>query len=123
MIGIAHQARIFIYALPTDMRKSFDGLCGIVKVDFQKDILSGDYFVFFNRSLDSYKILLWDRDGLVLLYKRLEQGCFQRLPNNGQNLVIEVDATTLTLILNGIDLSSAKRRKRFSPDSPAQKAG
>ena len=123
MIGIAHQARIFIYALPTDMRKSFDGLCGIVKVDFQKDILSGDYIVFFNRSLDRYKILLWDRDGLVLLYKRLEQGCFQRLPSNGQNLVIEVDATTLTLILNGIDLSSAKRRKRFSPDSPAQKAG
>ena len=123
MIGIAHQARIFIYALPTDMRKSFDGLCGIVKVDFQKDILSGDYFVFFNRSLDRYKILLWDRDGLVLLYKRLEQGCFQRLPSNGQNLVIEVDATTLTLILNGIDLSSATRRKRFSPDSPAQKAG
>lgn len=123
MIGIAHQARIFIYALPTDMRKSFDGLCGIVKIDFQKDILSGDYFVFFNRSLDRYKILLWDRDGLVLLYKRLEQGCFQRLPNNGQSLVIEVDATTLTLILNGIDLSSAKRRKRFSPDSPPQKAG
>jgi transposase len=123
MIGIAHQARIFIYALPTDMRKSFDGLCGIVKIDFQKDILSGDYFVFFNRSLDRYKILLWDRDGLVLLYKRLEQGCFQRLPNNGQSFVIEVDATTLTLILNGIDLSSAKRRKRFSPDSPAQKAG
>lgn len=123
MIGIAHQARIFIYALPTDMRKSFDGLCGIVKIDFQKDILSGDYFVFFNRSLDRYKILLWDRDGLVLLYKRLEQGCFQRLPNNGQSLVIEVDATTLTLILNGIDLSSAKRRKRFSPDNPAQKAG
>lgn len=123
MIGIAHQARIFIYALPMDMRKSFDGLCGIVKIDFQKDILSGDYFVFFNRSLDRYKILLWDRDGLVLVYKRLEQGCFQRLPNNGQSLVIEVDVTTLTLILNGIDLSSAKRRKRFSPDSPAQKAG
>ena len=57
MIGIAHQARIFIYALPTDMRKSFDGLCGIVKIDFQKDILSGDYFVFFNRSLDRYKIV------------------------------------------------------------------
>jgi transposase len=123
MIGIAHQARIFIYALPTDMRKSFDGLCGIVKIDFQKNILSGDYFVFFNRSLDRYKILLWDRDGLVLVYKRLEQGCFQRLPSNGQSLVIEVDATTLTLILSGIDLSSAKRRKRFSPDSPTQKAG
>lgn len=64
MLSLSSQSRIFIHALPTDMRKSFDGLCGIVKGDFQKDILEGDYFVFFNRVLDRCKILLWDRDGL-----------------------------------------------------------
>ena len=115
MFNLSSSSRIFIHALPTDMRKSFDGLCGIVKGDFQRDILDGDYFVFFNRVLDRCKILLWDRDGLILVYKRLEQGCFQRVPSNGSEcLAIEVDFTTLTLILSGIDLQSAKRRKRFS---------
>lgn len=114
MLSISNTARIFIHALPTDMRKSFDGLCGIVKGEFQKDILEGDYFVFFNRVLDRYKILLWDRDGLTLIYRRLEQGCFQRPPHDSRHgLAIEVDATTLTLILSGIDLGSAQRRKRY----------
>lgn len=72
MISLSSQSRIFIHALPTDMRKSFDGLCGIVKGDFHKDILEGDYFVFFNRVLDRCKILIWDRDGLVLVYKSQE---------------------------------------------------
>ena len=119
MLSLSNQSRIFIHALPTDMRKSFDGLCGIVKADFQKDIFEGDYFVFFNRVLDRCKILLWDRDGLILVYKRLERGCFQRVPYEGEGLAIEVDSTTLTLILSGIDLSTAKRRKRFAVDKPA----
>ena len=115
MLSLSSSSRIFIHALPTDMRKSFDGLCGIVKGDFQRDILDGDYFVFFNRVLDRCKILLWDRDGLILVYKRLEQGCFQRVPGDGKDgMAIEVDFTTLTLILSGIDLQSAKRRKRFN---------
>lgn len=115
MLSFSSQSRIFIHALPTDMRKSFDGLCGIVKEEFQKDVLEGDYFVFFNRVLDRCKILQWDRDGLILFYKRLEQGRFQRAPCEGQGLAVEVDLTTLTLILSGIDLGSAKRRQRYQP--------
>lgn len=120
MFSLSSSSRIFIHALPTDMRKSFDALCGIVKGEFKKDILDGDYFVFFNRILDRCKILLWDRDGLILIYKRLEKGCFQRpaYPSDA-GMAIEVDLTTLTLILNGIDLNSAKRRKRFQ-DSRAK---
>jgi len=115
MFSLSGQSRIFIHALPTDMRKSFDALCGIVKSDFHKDILAGDYFVFFNRMLDRCKILMWDRDSLVLIYRRLERGCFQRVPHDGQGLAIEVDLTTLNLILSGIDLDSVKRRRRFQP--------
>jgi transposase len=122
MLSLSSRSRIFIHALPTDMRKSFDGLCGIVKGDFHQDILDGDYFVFFNRVLDRCKILLWDRDGLILIYKRLEAGCFQRVPYDGEGLAIEVDATTLALILSGIDLSTAKRRRRFKADQPAPSA-
>lgn len=114
MLSLSNHSRIFIHALPTDMRKSFDGLCGIVTGEFHKDVLEGDYFVFFNRVLDRCKILRWDRDGLVLVYKRLEQGCFQRpAADVTSGLAIEVDATTLTLILSGIDLDSVKRRKRY----------
>lgn len=117
MLSLSATARIFVHALPTDMRKSFDGLCGIVKCEFQKNILDGDYFVFFNRVLDRCKILLWDRDGLILIYRRLEQGRFQRPPHDSrQGTAIEIDPTTLTLILSGVDLRTAKRRKRFHPE-------
>jgi transposase len=88
-----------------------------VKCEFQKNILDGDYFVFFNRVLDRCKILLWDRDGLILIYRRLEQGRFQRPPHvNTQGTAIEIDATTLTLILSGVDLHTVKRRKRYRPE-------
>lgn len=117
MISLSATARIFVHAVPTDMRKSFDGLCGIVKCEFRKDIFDGDYFVFFNRVLDRCKILLWDRDGLILIYRRLEQGRFQRPSHDRLNgTAIEIDATTLTLILSGVDLNTVKRRKRFRPE-------
>lgn len=117
MISLSATARIFVHAVPTDMRKSFDGLCGIVKCEFRKDIFDGDYFVFFNRVLDRCKILLWDRDGLILIYRRLEQGRFQRPSHDRLNgTTIEIDATTLTLILSGVDLNTVKRRKRFRPE-------
>lgn len=74
MISLSSQSRIFIHALPTDMRKSFDGLCGIVKGDFHKDILEGDYFVFFNRVLDRCNEVdpsYWTTGG-----RSLDRGCY-----------------------------------------------
>jgi transposase len=123
MFNLAPSRRIFIHAVPTDLRKSFDGLCGIVSAQFQRNILDGDYFVFFNRSLNRCKILLWDRDGLILVYKRLEVGRFQRpLTRGDHSLAIEVDSTTLTLILAGVDLASVKRRKRYRVEHTQQGA-
>jgi hypothetical protein len=72
MLSISPAVRIFVHALPTDMRKHFDGLSAIVTQSFGKDVLRGDYFVFLNRSCDRCKILLWDRDGLVVWAKKLE---------------------------------------------------
>ena len=95
-----------------------------MKCDFHKNILDGDYFVFFNRVLDRCKILLWDRDGLILIYRRLEQGRFQRPPHDNSNVTaIEIDATTLTLILSGVDLHTAKRRKRYRPQREPAPSG
>ena len=78
-----------------------------------QDPLSGHLFVFFNRRGDRVKILFWDRSGFCLWYKRLEQGVF-RLPQSLADTVNpEVELADLSLILEGIDLSGAKRRKRY----------
>jgi transposase len=78
------------------------------------DVLCGDYFVFLNRARNRCKILLWDRDGLVVWAKRLERGRFQ-IPGGGDaaSLAIEVDAVTLAMMIGGVDLNTAKRRKRY----------
>ncbi len=72
MISVPAAVRIFVNAVPTDMRKSFDGLHAIVTNEFTMDVMSGDYFVFFNRALDRCKVLTWDRDGLVVWAKKEE---------------------------------------------------
>jgi len=114
MLSLSPAIRIFVHALPTDMRKHFDGLSAIVTHTLGMDVLRGDYFVFLNRSCNRCKILLWDRDGLVVWAKRLERGRFQ-LPGgrDAASLVIEIDCVTLAMMIGGVDLDSAKRRKRY----------
>jgi transposase len=112
--------RIFVCTKPADMRKSFDGLSGMVHEFLGQDPLSGHLFLFFNKRRDRAKILLWDRDGLLLVYKRLEAGTFQSLDPTSRteqlsgSAGLELSVTDLTLILSGIDLTTARRRKRYS---------
>jgi transposase len=112
--------RIFLCTRPTDMRKSFDGLQGMVQEFLGQDPLSGHLFLFFNRRCDRIKLLWWDRDGLAIWYKRLEAGTFQQLdPRVNSHRAsgsagIELSATELALLLTGIDLASARRRKRYA---------
>jgi transposase len=113
MISIPSAVKVFVYSLPTDMRKSFDGLHAIVTNEFGMDVMNGAYFVFLNRSLDRVKVLAWDRDGLVVWAKRLEAGRFQRPTDSAQGLSMEIDGTTLGMILGGVDLNTAKRRRRY----------
>jgi transposase len=85
-----------------------------------QDPLSGHLFLFFNKRRDRAKILFWDRDGLLIVYKRLEAGTFQNLDpasrteQRSGSAGLELSATDLTLILSGIDLTTARRRKRYS---------
>ena len=78
------------------------------------DVLCGDYFVFLNRAKNRCKILLWDRDGLVVWAKRLERGGFQ-VPSrdDAASLCVEIDSVTLAMMIGGVDLNTAKRRKRY----------
>ena len=112
--------RVFLCTKPTDMRKGFDGLFGMVQEVLGQDPLSGHLFLFLNRRRDRVKVLFWERDGLVIWYKRLEAGTFQKLDpaasvdhKSGQ-AGLELSATDLALLLGGIDVTTAERRKRYA---------
>lgn len=114
MLTISAQTRIYIALGATDMRKGFDGLCGLVIQQLQQDPLSGSLFLFINKRRDRMKVLYWDGDGLAIWYRRLEQGTF-RLPKASQDTsYVELRSEEFTMLLRGIDLSSVKRHKRFS---------
>jgi transposase len=109
------QCGIFVYTDPTDMRKSFNGLSGLVKEHFQVDLFSGHLFVFFNRKRDYVKILMWDCDGLALWSKRLESGTFEKIVSDEQGH-FEIDSAGLVMMLRGVQIEGTQRRKRYSID-------
>lgn len=112
MLRLPVSVRIFLCLVRVDMRRSFDGLASVAEQVVREDPLSGHLFVFRGRRGDRVKILYWDRDGFALWYKRLESGVF-RFPADGAE-AREISAADLGLILEGIDLRSVKRQKRFA---------
>jgi len=120
MISLPSPVRVFLHTPPTDLRKGFDALCGLVTTAFGRDPTSGHLFLFVNRRRDRIKILYWDRDGLAIWYKRLETpGTFQIPTTATEAISIEMTPTQLSLILSGIDLRSARQRKRYQRPTPA----
>ena len=118
MISLPAAVRAFLCTRSVDMRKSFDGLSGLVQECFGQDLLAGHLFLFVNRRRDRLKALYFDHDGLAIWYKRLEAGSFQ-VPDAGRRDGIELRPAQLALILSGIDLKSARQRKRFRPAEAA----
>jgi transposase len=104
----------YLYRQPTDMRKNFDGLSGIVSSELLANPLSGDVFLFVNKRRDRIKFLLWDRDGFWIFYKRLEKGTFQLPLTASDSQAIELTYDALWMMVAGIDLASIKRRPRYS---------
>lgn len=102
---------------------SFDGLSGLVEECFRQDLLDGHLFLFVNRRRDRIKALYFDHDGLAIWYKRLELGCFQ-VPDAGDRDGIELDPAQLAMILSGIDLKAARRRRfRTAASIPPKNQG
>ena len=95
------------------MRKSFDGLCGLVREGLSKDPLGGDVFIFFNARRNQTKLLVWESDGFAIWYKRLEKGTFELPAVSEMGSVTELRSDEILLILKGISLQSVRRRKRF----------
>lgn len=113
MLNLPPTVKIFLARDPADMRRGFDGLSGLVREALGADPLSGHLFVFRGKRGDRIKVLYWDEDGLALWYKRLEEGTF-RFPALAEGAVkLEVRAAELALILDGVDLASVRRQKRY----------
>jgi transposase len=114
LLTLPSAVRIYLAAEPVDLRRGFDGLAAATRSLIGADPLSGHVFVFLNRRRNRVKLLAWDRTGFVLLYKRLERGTFKMPaePPPGQRHV-EVDAGEMGLMLEGLDLRGARRRKRW----------
>jgi len=107
------ELRIFLCATPTNLSYSFDSLMGLAQTVFDQDPLSGHLFLFVNRRRDRIKTLFWDRDGFVIVYKRLEVGTFQMPAATSAEQGIELEYAQLTKLLEGIDFKSGRRRKRY----------
>jgi len=107
-------ARVFLATQRVDGRKGINGLSALVRSQFDLDPLSGQLFVFFSRRADRVRVLYWDRDGYVLTTKRLEIGRF-RVPWESEHGHVTLEAAELLLVLEGMDLTHVKRRKRWSP--------
>lgn len=120
MISFSPAIKIYLHREPVDMRKSYDGLFGIVKNDLSMDVRSGGLFMFINLRRNRVKLMYWDNDGIAIWQKRLERGSLQHPQPKDNSKHLEIDASELHLLLSGIDLASVKRRNRYvAPELPS----
>jgi transposase len=119
VIHLPASVRVYLCTSPCDMRRSFDGLHALVNGRMQMDAFAGHLFVFANRRRDRVKILYWDRDGFAVWAKRLEQGTYAMPFEDSGEARREITAQELGALLSGIDLSQARRRKRYRRDCAA----
>lgn len=114
MLTLPPGVRVFVATARVDGRKGIDGLSALVRSQFAEDPLSGSMYVFFSRRADRVRVLYFDRDGYVLITKRLEKGSY-RVPWSAEQGRVVIEAAELLLVLEGIDLRGSARRPRWSP--------
>lgn len=114
MLGLPPSVRIYFATGLVDMRNGIDGLRAIVEQVLQRDPNQGHLFVFVGKSRDKVKILFWDKNGYVVYFKRLERGRFQLPVVDAKKVKVQMEATQLAMLLDGIDLN-AKRLPRWVP--------
>lgn len=113
MFALTSSLKYYLYRSPTDMRKSFDGLCGLVSNHLNKSPSNGEVFIFINRPRNKIKLLHWEHGGFVLYYKRLEQGTFEVPHIDNQTNSCQITWPILVMMIDGISVEKVKHRKRF----------
>jgi transposase len=123
MLTIPPSVRVYLAAEPVDLRRGHDGLIALVRRVWRLNPFDGHLFVFLGRRLDRVKVLVWDRNGFVLYYKRLSRGRFL-MPRIAKNAAhVELDATTLAMLLDGIDVKYVQRPTAWSPPASVAAPG
>ncbi len=110
MFSLTSSHKFYMCKEPADMRKSFDGLSGMVREHFELDPANGAVYVFLNKPRDRIKLLHWERGGFTLYYKRLEKGVFERPLGSDTN---QITWSTLMMIVEGIKLDYLRKKDRF----------
>jgi transposase len=113
MMHLPASVRVYLCLSPCDMRRSFDGLHALVRDHLQLDPFAGHLYLFANKRRDRLKLLYWDRDGFAIWAKRLETGTYVIPSGEPGSRRLEVTVEELGALLSGIDLSTARRRKRY----------
>ncbi|MFS4418534.1 IS66 family insertion sequence element accessory protein TnpB [Maribacter sp. 2307ULW6-5] len=113
MLGLDSTARFELYLPPTDMRKSFDSLCGIVQGELAKTPTDGTVYIFVNRLNNRIKLLHWRSGGFVLYYKRLEKGTFELPLYDASVKSLVLDHAQLVLLFDGITIGNLSRKSRY----------
>ena len=114
MFSLTSSHQYLLYRVPTDMRKSFDGLMGLVQNKLKRNPVSGEVFVFINKRRDRIKLLHWEAGGFVLYYKRLEQGTLELPAMDTESC--QITWPQLMMIIEGISLKDIRKRARFSTE-------
>jgi transposase len=119
MFSLASSFNYYLYCSPTDMRKGFDGLCGLVHGELGRRPANGEVYVFINRQRDKIKLLHWEQGGFVLYYKRLESGTFELPKMNVASKTYRISWSFLMLMIEGITVEKSKQRRRYFINNPA----
>jgi transposase len=111
MLGFSNNLRYFLCCVTIDMRNGFDGLSGIVRNHLKKDPISGDVFIFINKTRTHIKLLYWDGDGFALFYKRLERGRYSFTAHNEPTKQLKREE--LMMLLEGLSYGAMRKKKRY----------
>lgn len=113
MFTLSADLSFHLYLIPTDMRKSFDGLSGLVQNQLGDNPCNGDVFMFINKTRDKIKLLHWQGGGFVLYYKRLEKGTFELPRYQADSGSLSLSYTQLAMIIDGLSIQNIQKRKRY----------
>ena len=116
MFTLSSSNKFHLYSEPTDMRKSFDGLSGIIQNTLETDPCNGDVFIFINKRHDKVKLLHWQGISFTLYYKRLEKGTFELPEYDIESGSITLSYTQIVMMVDGLSIKNIQKRKSYNPN-------
>ena len=116
MFTLSSSNTFHLYSNPTDMRKSFDGLSGLIQNILGSNPCSGDVFIFINKRRDKIKLLHWQGISFTLYYKRLEEGTFELPEYDIQSGSITLSYAQIVMLIDGLTIKNIRKRKQYSPE-------